>query len=83
MFLVRNFLDLAFSLTEVAISSKVSSMLEILSSISYILLVMLGSIFLVLFLGFSNPELYPFVFSLLFLFPFLGLGHFYSFSSPV
>jgi hypothetical protein len=43
MFCVRNFLDLTFSQTGVLISSIISSMSEILSSISYILLARLVS----------------------------------------
>lgn len=41
MFCVGNFLDLIFSLTDVAISFIVSSIPESLSSISYVLLVKL------------------------------------------
>jgi hypothetical protein len=44
MFLVRSFLLFVFSLTVVSVSSMVSSMPEILSSISYILLVMPASV---------------------------------------
>lgn len=44
MFYVRKYLDLEFSVTEVSISSIIYSMPEILSSISYILLVMLASV---------------------------------------
>jgi hypothetical protein len=43
MFCARIVLDLIFSLTEVSMSSLVSSMPEIISSISYILLVRLAS----------------------------------------
>ena len=52
MFYVRNFLDLTFSLVDISIYSTVSSMPEILSSISYILLVMLASVVSVLFTRF-------------------------------
>jgi hypothetical protein len=54
MFCVRNFfLYFILPLTNVIISSIVSSMPDILSSISYILLVMLMSVFPVLFSRFS------------------------------
>jgi hypothetical protein len=46
LFCVRNFLTLTFSLTDVSVSSTVSSILEMLSSISCTLLRMLTSLFL-------------------------------------
>lgn len=48
MFCVRKVLDLTFYLTDVSISSTMSSMAEVLSSVSYILLVMLNSVVAVL-----------------------------------
>ena len=53
MFWVRNFLHFEFSLTVVSISSKVSSIPEILSSSSCYLLLNLASVVSDLFLGFS------------------------------
>jgi hypothetical protein len=67
MFCVKKFLDLAFSLTHVFISSIISSTLEILSSISYILLVKLASVVLFAYLEFSFPEFPQFVVSFLLL----------------
>ena len=53
MFYVRNVLALTISLTEVSISSLVSSTSEFLSSITCILLVMLASVVTVLFPRFA------------------------------
>lgn len=44
MFCIKNFLNLPFSMTEVSNPSTVSLMREILSSISFILLVKLDSV---------------------------------------
>ena len=44
MLFIRKFLDLTFSLTDMSISSTLSSTSEILSSISCVLLVMLWSV---------------------------------------
>lgn len=67
MFCVRNFVDLKLSLKDISTSSIVSSMSEILSSISYILLVKLASIVFVHILMFlaslhsiqSSPTISP------------------------
>lgn len=67
MFCVRNFVDLKLSLKDISTSSIVSSMSEILSSISYILLVKLASIVFVHILRFlaslhsiqSSPTISP------------------------
>jgi hypothetical protein len=48
MFCVRNFLGLAFSLPDISIYSILFSMPEIVSSISCILLVILGTVFSVI-----------------------------------
>jgi hypothetical protein len=69
-------LALTNSLTDVS-TSLVSSMPEILSSISF-LLVMLASVVPVLFPSFS-PVCEDFIFSI----PLSGLAQFYLFSSPV
>lgn len=63
-------LDLAFSLTEVSISSLVSSMSKILSSVCF-LMVKLASEFSVEFLNFSFLDFFQFEFeiSLLIVFP--------------
>jgi hypothetical protein len=60
MFWVRNFLHLTLPLPDVSISSMASSVTELLSSISCILLTMLA-----FFLGFPSPGLPPIMFSLL------------------
>jgi hypothetical protein len=83
MICVRNFLTLTFSLGEVSIPTIVSSMPAILSPISCILLLMLGSVFPVLFPRIPAPGFPQFMFPLLLLFPLSGLAQFYSFPSPV
>lgn len=62
---ISNFLPFLFTLTDVLISFLVSSTPEILSSVSYILLVMHLK-FLISFLGFPSSGLPPFVISLFF-----------------
>ena len=76
------FLFFEFSLTVLSISSTVSSP-EIVYSISCILLVILTSVIPDLSLGFPFSDLHPFVFSLLFLLPLLGLGSLYLIPAPV
>jgi len=63
--------------------SMISSTSEILSSISYFLLVMLTSMTPYLSPRFFISRITPFVISLLFLFPFLNPGWFCSIPSPV
>jgi hypothetical protein len=69
-------LHFAFSLIVMSMFSMESSARKILSSISYILLLILW--FLISFLVFLSPELSPFVISLLFLLPFFDPGWFCS-----
>ena len=71
-------LDLTFCLTEVSISFTVSSMSGILSSISYILLIKFASVVPAPVPKLPFPEFPQFAFSLLILFPLLGLEMFYS-----
>ena len=80
---VRNFLHLTFSLTNVFIYSIDSSLPEILSLSSSVLLVTLASV-----VPFQIPKVFlfrfpQFVFSLLLLFAVLGLEQFYWFPSTV
>jgi hypothetical protein len=83
MFWVRRFLHFAFTLSVVSMFSMLPSTPDILSSISYILLVMLAFKTPNLFSRFSNSEVVSLVISLLSLFPFLDLGWFCSFPLPV
>jgi hypothetical protein len=64
MLWVRSLLCFEFNLTIMLISSMISSLPQILSSISRILLVIFTSVISDLFVGFSFPVLPPFVFSL-------------------
>jgi hypothetical protein len=57
MFCIRNFLEI-FSLTDVSVSSIVSSMPEILFSVSCVLLIMLASVIPVILPRFIHPSLY-------------------------
>lgn len=83
MFCVRKFLDLIFSLTDVSISSTMSSMPEILTYLPGIQFVRLASVVPVPIPKLLLPEFLRFMFSLLLLFLFSGFEHFHPLSSTV
>jgi hypothetical protein len=81
--MLGTFSHLAFSFTGLSISTMASSVSDIHFYNSCILLVMLVFVVPVIFPGFLSLQLPPFIDTLLFLFPFLYLGLFYSFTLPV
>ena len=81
--LCQEFLDLTFSLTNILMSSIISFVLEVLSSISCILLLMLTSVVPILFPRVSFSRVSCVCVFFLFLFPFSGLEQFYSFPSTL
>jgi hypothetical protein len=83
MFCVMKFLDFAFSLTDILISSIVSSTSEILPSVSCILLVMLMSVVIVLFPIFHLQDCHNLCFLYCFYIPFQVFGQLHSYSSSV
>ena len=81
IFCIKLLLDLMFSWTDWSISSILSSVLEILSSLSFILLFMFALWFLIVLSWFLFLQFLLLVFSLLSLFQFSSLEYFLSYVS--